>query len=585
LYFLLRRKGISLWGFAVANAIFYFNTFFINHQIHFNMIMALYLIPTAFLVADLFIEKRKLRYIFFQSLILANSILWGHAQSTVIIFMGIFFYMLVFSFKKMRFRTFLFYFAFLAFLTIIETLPQILPTYEMLGQSARTSDFDYLKGSLRPRMVIFSFVPYLFGTHDNFFGMSIKEAYTYTDMYTYLGISSVILSFLALLFLKKSRETILAFIFIWLFLVFGFMSSHKIFSSDTPIISLFREWNRVAALSSFGIAILAGILVDKLKDLSFKNIRWGILFVLSPAAYIWTLIKIKGGTTVSKIDFYTSYQYIQTYPFFPILKIITLSLAGVLLAFFAIKKMFPNFSLKTLALAKIIILGIVFFDLIYFSKDVLAWRLIDTSFYKIPAAPAGLENKRVILNSLPILGGESLFYENWSPFGRSQLKEKEYLYYYNNKVGIKLRGTPTSTAALPDDYQKLSAVGIVAVVKDDKIDYINKQNLDLIKNDVPGQYIQKSEGRVIMQIDNPEDATISTYLKYSPYWKVQVDGQNVKINKNGLFFDFPLAKGNHLVKISYFPKPFFGAVLFGLISGIIAYAILKKYEFAKKLLA
>ena len=115
LYFLLKRKGIGLSGYAAANAIFYFNTFSIDHQIHFNMIMALYLIPTAFLLADLFIEKRRFLFIVLESLVIANAVLWGHMQSAVIIFMGVFVYMAIFSFKKIRFSTFLFYFIALDF--------------------------------------------------------------------------------------------------------------------------------------------------------------------------------------------------------------------------------------------------------------------------------------------------------------------------------------------------------------------------------------------------------------------------------------------------------------------------------------
>ena len=122
LYFLLKRKGIGLFGFAAANAIFFFNTFFINHQIHFNIIMAFYLIPTALLLADLFLEKRQLRYIILQSLVISNAVLWGHMQSAVIVGMGVFFYMTVFSFRKIRFGAFLFYFISIPFPSIIRPI-------------------------------------------------------------------------------------------------------------------------------------------------------------------------------------------------------------------------------------------------------------------------------------------------------------------------------------------------------------------------------------------------------------------------------------------------------------------------------
>jgi len=568
LYFLLKRKGIGLWGYAAANVIFYFNTFSINHQIHFNVIMAFYLIPTAFLLADLFIEKKQLRYILLQSLVVANAVLWGHMQSAVIVLMGIFIYMIVFSFKKMRFSMFLFYFIVLAFFVTIETLPQVLPTQELFGQSSRSTSLDYLKGTLDPHMAVFSFVPYLFGIHDDFFGTQIDKGFTYTEIYTYFGISSAILSALVLLLLKKSREVILAFVFIWIFLIFAFMGSNHIFPDNTPLVTLFREWERTAALSSFGIAILVGILVERLQEVSYKNIRNGILFLLSPLLYIWILIRMEGRGGSGKIDFYTSYHYIQTYPYFPILKMITLVIIGTFLIFFAVKKFFPRISSKALVATKIIFVGMVFFDLIYFSGDVLAFRLQDISYYKIASAPAELENKRAIMRTLNIRGMETLYYSNWSPLGQSQLKEKNYVDFYN-KLGVRLTGVPSSQVTLPKNYQELSGTGIDAIVDKDGIVYLNDSKLDLIKNNVDGQYVEKKEGHVVMQINNPADTTINTYLKYTPYWKVKIDGQETKITKNGIFFDFPLDKGNHLVEINYYPKPFYIAVSISLASLII----------------
>lgn len=580
-YFLLKRKGIGLLGYAVANVIFYFSTFFINHQIHYNVVMAFYLIPTTFLLADIFIEKRQLRYILLQSLVIANAVLWGHMQSAVIVAMGVFFYMMVFSFKKIRFSAFFFYFSALLFLIIIETLPQVLPTYELFSQGIRSSSLDYLKGTLSPPMAVLSFIPYLFGTHENYFGANIHSGLSLTEIYTYFGISSAILSVLALLFLKKSREIILAFVFIWIFLIFGFMGHNKIFPDNTPIITFFREWERTAVLSNFGIAILAGILIERLNKISYKNIPAGILFLLSPLVYIWILIKMEGKETNSDAYIYTSYDYIQNYPFFPIIKTIVLVLLGTFLVFFAIVKIFPRISSKALLVTKIIFVGAVFFDLIYFSKDMLDLRLNDISYYKIGSAPTELKNKRSILNSQSVIGMESLYYDNWSPFGCSQLKEKNYLNYYQ-KLGIKLRGMPASDIKLPNDYQNLKEAGVVAIAKNDGITYLNDGKLDLIKNSVDGYYIEKKEGRVVMQIKNPEDTMINTYLKYDPYWRVRVDGQKTKIKKDGIFFDFPLSKGDHLVEICYYPRSFYAAVIISLILGISAgffwRVLIKKYQ-------
>jgi uncharacterized membrane protein YfhO len=541
--------------------------------------MAFYLIPTAFLLADLFLEKKRLLYIILESLVIANAVLWGHMQSAVIVSMGVFVYMAVFSFKKIRLSTFLFYFIALIFLVIMETLPQLVPTYELFGQSSRSSHLDYLQGSLDPHMAIFSFVPYLLGGYKNFIGQQISDGFN-TEVYNYVGISSMMLSFLALLLLKKSRDIVLAFVFIWIFLILGFMAYNNLVPDNTPLITLFREWERTAALSSFGIALLAGIFIEKINEVSLKNMRAGILFILSPIVYIWILIRMDTGKVARRIGPYVSYHYIQTYPYFSILKTIVLVLAGVILLFFIFKKWHPRISLRVLLAVKVILVAVVFFDLIYFSRDVLAFRIQDISSYKIPSAPQELENKRAILNSLSVWGMESLYCRNWSPLGVSQLKEKEYVNYYA-QLGINLRGVPSSNNSLPKDYQNLKEAGIVAITNIDGITYLNDNELDLIKNNVAGHYVEKKEGHIIMQINNPADATINTYLRYNPYWKVKVDGQETKITQDGIFFDFPLSKGDHLVEIDYYPWPFFLGIIISSLLLIIAVSLY--YLFRKSL--
>jgi hypothetical protein len=568
LFFLMKRKGIGLLGFAAANAIFYFNTFSIDHQIHFNIIMAFYLIPTAFLLADLFIEKRRLSYLFLESLVVANAVLWGHMQSAIIVFMGIFAYMAVFSFKKMKLKTFIFYFAVLILLIGVETFPQILPSYNFFSASSREADLNYLKGSLTPQMAIFSFVPYLLGNNVHFMGKKIDKGFTYTEIYTYLGISSVLLSGLALLLLKKSRDIILAYIFIWIFLIFSFMDYNKMFPPSTPLITLFRDWERTVALSSFGVALLVGIFVEKIKEVSVKNLRTGFFFVASPLAYLWLLNKAnENNSLIKRVAKLTTFEHIRAYQYFPVLSGIVLSLLVILIAFFVVKKMAPNIFTKILLPMKIILVGIVFFDLIYFSKDVLAFRLQDISKYKITPIPAELANKRTVLGSVKVTGMESLYYNTWSPFGYSQFKEDAYEKYFNR---LGLGDIKISSDKVPkENFQPLKDAGIVAIARAEGINFLNDNKLDVLKNNLDGDYVKKSEGKIIMHINNPADTVVSTYLKYDPNWRVKVDGQQTQITKNGIFFDFPLSQGSHLVEIYYYPKPFFVAVIFSLISGII----------------
>jgi hypothetical protein len=575
LYFLLKRKGIGIGGFAVANTIFYFGSFFINHQIHMVMVMTFYLFPTSLLLADVFLEKRQLRYIALESLVIANGILWGHLQMVAIMLIGLAVYMIVYSVKKIRLAIVVFYFLALFLLVSIETLPQVLPTYQLFSQSSRSQSLDYLKGSLHPRMAVLSFTPYLFGESNNF--VRFDSDYKSTEIYTYIGISTAILSFLALLFLKKSKEVILAFAFIWIFLLLGFMEYNNFFPSGTPIITLFRDWGRSAALSGFGFALLAGIFVDKINELSFENIKTGIWFVLSPLSYLW-ILKTLAGKTDNDLASLTSVHHILTYPYFQALEIITLAVLVIILGFVIYKKYSRHFSQTALLAAKALLICIVFLDLFYFySRDTSAAGIQDISYDKVAAVPAELANKRVILDSIKEFGNESLYYPNWYPFGTSQLKSNEYANYYD-QLNINLNGIVKFNTKLKQNLQKLKDAGVVAVYDNNEVNYLNNSPLDLIKNNLGGNYVEKKEGHIIMQVSNPADTIINTYLRYDPNWVVKVDGQETKITKDSIFFDFPLNQGNHRIEIYYFPKPFYIALIFSSVSGAILLLLYYKWR-------
>lgn len=578
LFILLRRKGIGILGYFLANVIFYFNTFLIDHQIHYNMIMALLLFPLIILLGDLFIEKKQLRYIFLESLVIANAVLWGHMQSVAIMMMGLFAYMIVYSYKKIQLSTFCFFFITLMVFVGIETLPQILPTHQVLAQSSRGEGTDYLKGSLNPRMAIFAFVPYLLGESASFVGRDISTDFSYNEVYFYSGIGAVILSVLAVLFLKKSREVIVAFVFVWIFLLFGFMESNHLFPKGTPLVTYLREWQRTVVLFTFGIALLAGTFIEKIKDVSLKNLKTGSLYLFSIVGYFLLLVGITGGKISKKISAYTSFEHIKDYIFSPVVETVAINLVFALLVLLIAKKISGKIFSGILVPIKLIIATLVFFDLFYFSSDVVNLRLQDVSNYKLASIPAEFSNKRVIFRDLNILGAESLYYDNWSPLGTSQLKDSDYVDYYG-KLGLNLRGVTSSIIELPKNLDNLSDTGIYAISQHAGVTILNDRKLELIKNNLEGSYLEKKEGRIVMQINNPSDTIINTYLKYNNDWVVKVDGQKTEITKNGIFFDFPLEQGKHTVEINYHPRAFFQGIYLSLILllvAVIVYNLFKK---------
>ena len=70
LYFLLKRFGSTVLGFAAANLVYFFNFFNLFHQQHFNIIMCVYLLPTILIFTHKYIESKKLSNLFIKALII-----------------------------------------------------------------------------------------------------------------------------------------------------------------------------------------------------------------------------------------------------------------------------------------------------------------------------------------------------------------------------------------------------------------------------------------------------------------------------------------------------------------------------------
>jgi hypothetical protein len=245
------------------------------------------------------------------------------------------------------------------------------------------------------------------------------------------------------------------------------------------------------------------------------------------------------------------------------------SLVALLVTYYFIRKFAPAPITKRSVLAVQLLLAcIVFFDLVSFSKDVLEFRLKDISDYKVETIPAELANRRVVLGSVRVEGMESLYYDSWSPFGYSQFEEKSYIDIYKR---LGLGDIKKSYDKIPsENFQQLVDIGIVAISqKDGTITHLTEKTLDLIRNDLPGEYLEKTEGRIVMRVNNPADTVARTYLKYDPNWKVDVDGNPVPITRDGIFFSFPLSEGEHVVTAYYFPRPLYVATVASLIAGII----------------
>lgn len=577
LYVLLKRRGFGLITFFITNLIYYFSFFNINHLIHFNIIMAIYLFPLCLLLADLFIEKPKFRYVVLQSFVISYAVLWGQLQIVLIMLMGIALYLLFMGFKKLKFKMYLIYFILTGILVFIQTLPQLYPSYLLFVDSRRNGEISYTQGSLTPPMALVTIYPFLFEKWQGYRGVNISPDYSYTEIYIYLGITTVVLAFCNLLFMKKARFHLFAYALIWIFLLFGFIKYIPLISANTPIISLFRYWERTIFLAAIGVGFLAGDFIQNLKDASLKNLKKNLLFVLAPFVYLLVLDIFNSKDTLVVATLREVHlTTIFSYPMFR-LWLGLLSLTIVLVSLTFIFK-------RGIKYLKAILCLLVLADLLILSRDVISTRIQPANITKLENVSAEFDKKRIVLKSGAINGFQSAYYNFWSPFGYSQLGSVEYsdLFYSLGFGNLRLPVIYTKVANYPD-FAKL---GIYAVVNksDSRVYNILPANkpLDLIQNNIEGEYLIKEEGKIKIDMKVPFDQTVFSYIKYDRGWNLLIDGRQSTYTKSTTpFLNFQIRKGEHIVEFTYIPKPFIAGLK---VSGSLALLFVGFFLLRKRLL-
>lgn len=561
LYTLLKRKNLSLLSFFVSNTIFYFNTFIINHQIHFNIILTFYLLPTAILLADLYLEKPKLKLIFIQSVIISFSILYGHIQSSLIFCLGVGLYYMLMAGRKFFNKYTFYYLFFLGFAILIQTLPMVLPAKELFDTSVRGSKLDLYQGSMYPKMFSFTFLPYLFGEQKDYIGKELHTSFTYTEMYMYMGITSFLLFCFNLLFLKTNKISIFSYLCLWVFLIFFTLGFNKFFDENTPIISSFRHWERTVILLIFGVAFSAGYLIENLKNITFNKIYFKIFYLIGPIVYLLYVNSfVPESKTLQKINELISWANLSLNKNFYTLNFL------VVLVFLSFLVLLVSLYLKRtqeLLIIKIILSLCIFYDLSYFSRDVLNFRLQNISEYRLPTFPKEQENNRVLNLNYSINGMEHVYFKNWSPLGYSQFLEKEYKIYAQQGGFTELNSA--------EEYKKAPPVYILKNLGISHLNYFKKNltysyetipysSLDLLKNKIQARYLKKEEGSITIETYSQEEEVLKLLLKYNTNWEIKINNNQVEYQKNDIFLDFNLPSGKNIITINYIPKPFYYGV-------------------------
>ncbi len=554
LYYFLKRKGMGLASFVIANFVYFFNFFGLYHQDHQNLIFVMYMLPTFLLVGDHLIStesvKEKAKILILNALVIAFSSYFGGIQ---MVFMGAIVEVSYICFLSLTKKTAKKIFLTLTLLFIgvlIFSLPLLSASFMLWSKSPRTlEDFSYRKGSLLPYMVVLPFYPKIFGSGDNFYAHKISDDYHEHEIYIYFGISASVLALMGLLTLKNDRFKLYCYFLMWLFFIFGFLRSLP-FTDQVfiPFFSLFRYWVRASVFANIGVAFLSGSFVHLLLTVGTKKLsvnKQNLFFLISPLIYFFSLVvmNFQNNEMVRISRFFKGGHFDFGSQFFTWFALL---LASLLLIFLALVRQTEKLSKLVVSLFCLLVV----FDLYDAGKEILTFRSIQntpfaTKFYQKHS------DKRVIWLT-DVFANESLYYDSWSIFGYSQLVGKDYDIYLKELGFTYIK---RSDNLVNVSYDSLKRLGVFSI--SDK--YYEKQlleegQLDVFGN-IAGTYLEKKEGHIkaVVTISQNSSQEIDTSIRNYPGWVVKVDGKKVQLNKKPLFLSFNVPQGEHLVELDYVP--------------------------------
>lgn len=371
LYLLLKRYKVNFLGYSAANLIYFFSFFGIYHQQHFNMILSVYLFPLILYLIQKYIEEKKLRYIFLNSLVLANCFYLGSFQIILISLLTSFIYLIIFN--RLEKNTthlkenliYLFFFL-VSFLILIS--PGLYANLDLYKYSFQTDEF------------------------------------VFTPTYSYVGISSLILSILGYISLKKGENAkniskkesknicslkIFLISLVWFFLLFAFIKNIPVLrDTNLFLFSLLKHWVKSSFLISFVVSVLSAIFLSnltKLKNITIKDFKF-----LLPVIFYLLILEI---LNIKQLGIGNTFKLLPkndyTLDFYFILCGIVLVLS--LLCIYLRKTKYINY----------VLIGIVCLDIIFFGKVAFNNSFINTNLLNTKKL-TDLKNTRLLNSSREI---------------------------------------------------------------------------------------------------------------------------------------------------------------------------------------
>lgn len=284
LFFFLYARSLNLNTFAafIGGFSFAFSGFFVTHLKHTNMIYAASWLPFLFFLSELFFKKGNFIYPVLCGLIFGIQILAGHFQMAYYSILAVSIY-LIFRFSSITFSSIKGKIQIQSFtksgLKILVTLfliytigggisaVQLLPTKEFTSLATRAEGLTFADATAwpyHPKNLITFIFPYWFGDYakGEYPSTIDGEMVLFWENCGYVGVFTLMLAFLGLIFFSLKRGEVR------FFAIFGLFSLLLVFGKYTPLyeflwhylpgLKFFRFPNRFLLLVGFSLCLLAG---------------------------------------------------------------------------------------------------------------------------------------------------------------------------------------------------------------------------------------------------------------------------------------------------------------------------------------
>lgn len=550
MYFYLKNFRLHSAA-AVTGALAWIGSGFFVAWLEWNTVVhAVIWLPLILLAMDKFLEKRSLRWGFTYIFALFASFTAGYLQPFIYVFALQGIYLLARVYKTKKYKGLLVFIT-LNIIFLILTLPQLIPTLEFIGLSARGIDqANWTRPDwFLPWQNLAQFVaPDYFGNPAtlNYFGI-----WNYQEFVGYIGISALIVSLIAIFF-RRDKKTYFFTGILLLALVLALPNpiSKIPFQFHFPFFNTAQP-SRIILLVDFSLAVLAALGLDFLFRQKFK---WIYLLPVCLIGFIFLILWVSAPNAISHRNLY--------------LPVIMLVITGSIV--FASKSRILFLWLIPLVLLADLTRFAVKFE--PFSPKEYLYP--PTKITKFLQEKSGKEVFRVAsLDDRILPPNFNVMYKIQMPSGYDPLYLKSY-----GQFIVKLeRGN--NDVSPPWGFNRIITP---KNYKNPKFKYLNVKYL-LSLNELPGEklvlsegetklyenknysprvYFENNSGKAVIKNYQPNLVVIDTsneeagYLvlldTYYPSWRASIDGKSVKINiAHTTFRKVLVPKGSHTVRFEF----------------------------------